>query len=103
VSHTPGPWQVVADGVNGKWPSGCEIAIDDQRGLDGERDYYLASVVHGDPDELLANARLVAAAPELYEALHTLLNACVDAGWPTKAEHGMPLVVARAALAKVAP
>ena len=63
-AHTPGPWFIsyTHDG-------NTEIAIDDTPGMDGERDYDLITVTHGDPDELLANARLVAAAPDLLAAL----------------------------------
>ena len=39
-----------------------------------------------------------AAADAMYDALQTLLTACVDDGWPTKAEHATPLAVARDAL-----
>jgi hypothetical protein len=102
AKHTPGPWQVVPDGVNGDWPNGCEIAIDDARGLAGERDYYLASVVHGDPDELLANARLVAAAPELYEALRVMVERMERTGRDVENELDKRITAsARAALAKV--
>ncbi|MFA5387488.1 MAG: hypothetical protein WC322_03795 [Candidatus Paceibacterota bacterium] len=74
TKHTPGPWFVVEGSVNGRWPSGCESAIDDVDGGNPERDYFLASVVHGDPDELLANAHLVAAAPRLLAALRGMLR-----------------------------
>lgn len=74
AEHTPGPWFVVEVGANGSWPNGCEIAIDDREGGNEERDYYLASAVHGDPDELHANALLIAAAPELLEAPRDLVT-----------------------------
>lgn len=55
AKHTPGPL-LVAYTHDG----GCRIAIDDEPGLQGLRDYDLFTVTHGDPDELAANAaRLV--------------------------------------------
>ena len=63
-AHTPGPWL-----ISYHHEGGTQIAIDDEPGMQGERDYDLATVTHGDPDELEANARLIAAAPELLEAL----------------------------------
>lgn len=82
VVHTPGPW-LVTEGSDWSGMNGVSLGIDDAFGQDGGRDYHLATVVHGDPDVLQANALLVAAAPELlgdlreaattlrrYEALH---------------------------------
>lgn len=42
-------------------PEGCSIGIDDEFGAAGGRDYYLFTAVHGDPDELAANARRMVA------------------------------------------
>ena len=79
-AHTPGPWHVIRDTTNGgDWPEGCELCIDDVEGGNSERDYCLASVVHGDPDELEANAALIAAAPLMYEALRKIV-ADMDVG-----------------------
>ena len=58
---TPGSWRIF-DG------NSTTLNIDESFGASGGRDYYLASVRHGDPDELLANARLIAAAPQLFSA-----------------------------------
>lgn len=71
--HTPGPWSVTE---SSDWTgmSGVSLGIDDAAGQEGERDYHLATVVHGDPEELAANARLIAAAPELLEALEDALQ-----------------------------
>ena len=63
---TPGPWVV------GTAPPNGEQTI-------GARGMMVALATRGEmlpPEETLANARLIAAAPELYEALKT---ACVNA------------------------
>jgi hypothetical protein len=75
TKHTKGPWHVTEYPGDADVMGGCSIGIDDAFGADGGRNYYLATVVHGDPDELAANARLVAAAPELLAALRALLRA----------------------------
>jgi hypothetical protein len=62
TKHTPGPW-----GPLTLLPDNLEIGIDYPDGDD--RDHYLATVTCGDPDELQANAQLIAAAPELLAAL----------------------------------
>lgn len=71
AAHTAGPWQVV-DG------NSTTLYIDDAFGIDGGRDYYLAELRHGDPDELAANARLIAAAPLLLEALQAIAQGSHD-------------------------
>lgn len=70
AQHTPGPWHVVTcveDDPTTRY-------IDDAPGEDGERGYYLAEVEHYDLQELEANARLIAAAPELLEALERIVS-----------------------------
>lgn len=75
-AHTPGPWFIsyTHDG-------NTEIAIDDAPGINGQRDYDLVTVTHGDPDELRANARLIAAAPELLAALEHVLDRATMPGF----------------------
>jgi len=69
TKHTNGPLFIAR---RGDWDgmSGVSLGIDDEFGQDGGRDYYLATVVHGDPDELAANATLFRAAPDMIAALH---------------------------------
>ncbi|WP_341714479.1 hypothetical protein [Limnobacter sp.] len=67
--HTPGPWF-----ISYTHDDNLSMSIDDQPGMDGERNYDLAVVTHGCPDELLANARLVAAAPVLLSEAKALLK-----------------------------
>jgi hypothetical protein len=74
--HTPGPWKVVKpfDDYD-EW----RVAIDD-----GDPGVAVVAVMDGQPEDA-ANAQLMAAAPEMYEAL-----VAINAGWATPKEcsHG---------------
>ena len=90
TKHTPGPWRYYTESQ----PDGCPIV-----GSGGPMVAMLAhSVNHPDQsDEANANAYLIAAAPELLEALECLL-AAVE-------QHDTPLtdperIAARSAIAK---
>ena len=72
AQHTPGPWSVT-ESSDWSGMGGVSLGIDDAYGMDGGRDYHLATVVHGDPDELKANACLISAAPELLEVAEGIL------------------------------
>lgn len=75
MSHTPGPWHVDYKGtighikaiVNDVSPTVCKYGTDSR----GER-HSAVSLSHQDE----ANARLIAAAPELYSSLKELLEIC---------------------------
>ena len=54
TTHTPGPWRISSIGSYG-------LTIGDEKQIIG--------TVHGDNSESIANARLIAAAPDLLEAL----------------------------------
>lgn len=98
VKHTPGPWSIVIDDTGGEFTGWPSIVASPE--ID-------CSVIHragfkqkfwGDLSqrECIANARLIAAAPDLLEALQRLLNAEND-------EYLTPIGVknlARAAIAK---
>lgn len=100
MAHTPGPWNVT-NSHDWTGMEGVAFGIDDAAGMDGERDYHLATVVHGDPDELVANARLIAAAPDLLEALKGLVAWAEEYGGERPHRHcGCTYCVARAAIAK---
>lgn len=76
MSHTPGPWQVYADlpSTEPNW----HIVTNASR-------MRVIANVHIEPGNAMdeANARLIAAAPELLEALQTLVDEgecyCLDA------------------------
>lgn len=84
AKHTPGPWQAdgpfVRDGT-------CSVAD--------------ARPTHADVtgDEVLANARLIAAAPELLAACKALMDG-LDDYWITTEKGGLTAANAQAAIAK---
>lgn len=85
TKHTPGPWAVIADGPT------RVVATDTSRPW---RIAVVDSPSDADPD-VDANARLIAAAPELLAALEEVTSTCLDAGF-----HGSDLARSRAAIAK---
>jgi hypothetical protein len=60
AKHTPGPWQSC------NYDGRCRVILGDDLRI---------AVVLGDHDESAANARLIAAAPDLLEALELWLSA----------------------------
>ncbi|MBS3912683.1 MAG: hypothetical protein KGZ70_12830 [Hydrogenophaga sp.] len=58
-------------GSNGAAPNGCELVLDDVDGGNEERDYYLISVVHGDPEVLDRMARRVRSAWQICNGIDT--------------------------------
>ena len=89
TQHTPGPWAVIYDtditGTECDPANGCVGSVDVAH-------VYLRTV----PGKSEANARLIASAPDLLEALILLVAGIENAVSPTF----MPLVKARAAIAK---
>lgn len=83
---TPGPWTVEGREIKGPQDSGVCVARIPEWGI-------LADV----PDQGPANARLIAAAPDLLEALGSLVAICENEGFP---HLGNILPKARAAIAK---
>jgi hypothetical protein len=79
AKHTPGPWRV--ESVNGPYPHDICLGYD----VPGAGSPYLLASVFDDendpPPALVdavqanANARLIAASPDLYEACRALLDA----------------------------
>ncbi|PJM66442.1 hypothetical protein [Achromobacter ruhlandii] len=86
TKHTPGPWAVRYDYVV-QAPS-----FDDGRLVPVAQPYG----VNSDGTDLFANARLIAAAPELLEALEGLLAVSVD----TTSDELLAMMAARASIAK---
>jgi hypothetical protein len=93
-THTPTPWTIERDGTT--------LCMGNQ---------HVAQAIAPDGASLAeqrANARLIAAAPELYEALHELLAALDDSATSDDSVQAMMRYAAaeqdaRAALAKVSP
>jgi hypothetical protein len=88
AKHTPGPWRVVSFTARGS-DDGCYV------GISSEHHSCLAEVVIRMKDEppsleLLANAHLIAAAPDLLAALRAMLD---------DDDHDAAKVKARAAIA----
>jgi hypothetical protein len=72
TEHTPGPWTLEISDVPQTNKPFCGIC-----GADGAGIVYATLRA---PGELIANARLIAAAPDLLAALVELLNSALDLG-----------------------
>ena len=90
--HTPGPWSYIGNG---------DVVAKSNKYCGGEKDIASVFLTVNDEDE--ANARLIAAAPDLLEAL----KACADwLDWlvtphdDPKGAHAAHIKQARAAIAK---
>jgi hypothetical protein len=98
-AHTPGPWRVEGAGVI--WSPAAKATIAAASELRAERYVAFTMPRFSSPDlaEIHANARLIAAAPELLAALHKILPhaEAQDCGGP---DIGADLSLARAAIAK---
>ena len=84
--HTHGPWRIERQNpspTTGEWM------------IAGSRPGYLAEVRDCGSGLQEANAKLIAAAPELLEALDLMVSTATDGGWPTAS-----IVIARAAIVK---
>ena len=96
TKHTPGPW--VADDNEGfsMWKIYSRMSPSGS-GVQGSR---VADVI-GDSAEADANAALIAAAPELLEALRLLLAECEHQAWiGNMPDDRVEFGIARAAIAK---
>ena len=92
-NHTPGPWEHTGPGdIVGKEDNGYGLGYVDVCSV------YLRTV----RGRTNANARLIAAAPELLDALQAMTEiAEMTIGWlPTPPNADGPLIQARAAIAK---
>lgn len=71
MSHTPGPWAThKTEGNGGNIPDRLEIVGPEE----GRKRSLIASIYGFKMPEGQANAQLIAAAPELYEALENLMD-----------------------------
>ena len=76
ANHTPGPWMIYDDGDDEDSSDIINVWIDDR---DGGEKYDIAAMLLDRPvGERKANARLIASAPDLLEALE---NALADINW----------------------
>ena len=92
AKHTPGPWQIADENNNS-----CGVLLGIEHNLVACLDRQCSNtwkIVIG-RDEMLANARLIAAAPDLLEALEWVMDRLVD-----KHEDDIAAQKARAAIAK---
>lgn len=84
--HTPGPWKIQRQNpspTTGEWM------------ISGKKPGYLAGVRDCGSGDVNANALLIAAAPDLLEALQLVVDTAENGGWPSAA-----LVIAKATIAK---
>lgn len=102
AQHTPGPWEQSIKGydsdffVEGEW----EIAICGSDKHDGELPPMIAAVTNLSlvDEEAEANARLIAAAPDLLEALQSLVD--MDVAYQRGPKVAEAIENARASIAK---
>lgn len=101
--HTPGPWRIsesvhpqnaCINIVAGEWGDDIASLYGPDRGVTQDE-----SGVWGDHPIREANARMIAASPEMYEALHDLI-ALVETLDGGEHDDAPELVAARAAIAK---
>lgn len=98
LKHTPAPWEACNVGDYSDYDGQCRVILGDDLRI---------AVVLGDHDESAANARLMAAAPDLLGALEEMANICAACTFETIRINGKYLdrkeavSRARAAIAKV--
>jgi hypothetical protein len=94
AKHTPGPWEP----IHGCKNEGFEVYGPPHKDRSGSVQYLVAKLPYD--SHAKANARLIAAAPGLLEALDRAVQD-IDSGWADDAEDRFPwLIDARAAIAK---
>lgn len=88
TTHTPGPWTAR------QWSchAATTVTVDDPDCVTGKR--TIADC------ESVADARLIAAAPELLAALQAIVKSLADQDDEGLIEHAQPMIDARAAIAK---
>jgi len=70
--HTPGPWVIIPGGD--EWASGRIATIEPKPKTMVETNYWTVAEVNYRRDEHLANAKLIAAAPDLLKALEMCIE-----------------------------
>lgn len=89
MTHTQGPWSYIGNG---------DVVAKSDKYCGGEKDIASVFLTVNDEDE--ANARLIAAAPELLEALQAIVKSLVDQDDEGMIEHAQQMIDARVAIAK---
>lgn len=100
-AHTPGPWLIIPGGD--EWSSGRIATIEPKPETMAETNYWMVAEVNYRREEHKANANLIAAAPDLLEALRCCemrLTAMVGMSDLCANEIQASIDVARAAIAK---
>lgn len=94
TTHTPGPWEVMKPLGPGDYGVLSEH-------VNAGGNFYVATIPNGQHEEALANAALIAAAPDLLAELKNLADAVAEHSAVTGDGTWMPLVRgARAAIAR---
>jgi len=99
AQHTPGPWSFL-EGEDDETPTSGPLTICDRANLDDLANVYSRddATVSVPFEEAIANARLIAAAPDLLDALTLLVRHCELGGYD-----GAPVDLARALLDRISP
>lgn len=98
--HTPGPWSI-PHFAGGDTFGGCEcgyVYSESQQGMGAICQVFFGG--ENEPREIAeANARLIAAAPDLLAALDALVTACEVPGENCEVEQALPAAIAAIATA----
>lgn len=100
AAHTPGPW-LIRQGD--EWTH--DVVTLEGENIDGEPLYWNVASASGRRDEVKANLRLIAAAPDLLEALQAVLpfiptTSAAEGGAAKYSEYVRAADMVRAAIAK---
>lgn len=101
AKHTPGPWGILSTAVGPACMAFSIGQINEEKGLDGVSDEYAVCVVPLIHDESRPNAALIAAAPDLLEALNDMVAMFADhAQYDDDGHETAAIEAARMAIAK---
>jgi hypothetical protein len=92
MSHTPGPWKVVSSNQIGR--ASAEFYIWSAQG--DQRSPAVAHVKHSTKRPTQANARLIAAAPEMLAALENALSDAEKGGFCSQTFDDVRAAIAKA-------
>ena len=92
MSHTPGPWKRLAAYVFAEGKHGGNICVIGEPRASTMVEYKPLSMSSKDIDEAFANARLIAAAPDLLAALEACIKYLPEVRWDGIPNHGGTMV-----------